>query len=180
MNRTGKPRRTKSSTIAGVASVEPESTTTISAQSRRLSRQLPMQGASLKQITAALRPSAPGAGGSEGRTGDRLAGSVKAIQPLLWRRAASFLGVRSPTRNRAKDSADIWAICPSLARSVGGSPASEGLKRSWLARPGARHHIAAMIEPSPSPSPVWTLDSDSLDQGPGAPSTPSDAALLDD
>src|ERR1700691_3648361 len=37
-----------------------------------------------------------------------------------------------------------------------------------------------MIEPSPSPSPVWTLDSDSLDQGPGAPSSPSDAALLDD
>ncbi len=41
-----------------------------------------------------------------------------------------------------------------------------------LARLGSRHHIAAMIEPPPSPSPVWTLDSDSLDQGPGAPSAP--------
>ena len=37
-----------------------------------------------------------------------------------------------------------------------------------------------MIDPLPSPSPVWTLDSDSLDQGPGVPSSPSDAALLDD
>src|ERR1700678_299722 len=37
-----------------------------------------------------------------------------------------------------------------------------------------------MIEPSPSPSPVWTLDSDSLDQGAGIPSSSSDAALLDD
>ena len=37
-----------------------------------------------------------------------------------------------------------------------------------------------MIDPFPSPSPVWTLDSDSLDQGPGIPSSPSDAALLDD
>jgi S1-C subfamily serine protease len=49
-----------------------------------------------------------------------------------------------------------------------------------LATPFGRHHIAAMIDPLPSPSPVWTLDSDSLDQGSGAPSTPSDAALLDD
>ena len=37
-----------------------------------------------------------------------------------------------------------------------------------------------MIDPFPSPSPVWTLNSDSLGQGPGAASTPSDAALLDD
>jgi S1-C subfamily serine protease len=37
-----------------------------------------------------------------------------------------------------------------------------------------------MIDPLPSPSPIWTLDSDSLDQGPGAPSAPNDAALLDD
>ena len=37
-----------------------------------------------------------------------------------------------------------------------------------------------MIEPPPSPSPVWILDSDSLDQGPGAPPAPGDAALLDD
>ena len=37
-----------------------------------------------------------------------------------------------------------------------------------------------MIEPSPSPSPVWTLDSDSLDQGAGIPSSSSDVALLDD
>ena len=37
-----------------------------------------------------------------------------------------------------------------------------------------------MIDPFPSPSFVWTLDSDSLGQGPGAASTPSDAALLDD
>src|SRR5271163_2595123 len=96
MNRTGKLRRTKSSTIAGVASVEPESTTTISAQSRRLSRQLPMQAASLRQITAALRPSTPGAGGSEGRTGVRVAGSVKAIQPSVLAsrgpRIARYLG----------------------------------------------------------------------------------------
>ena len=37
-----------------------------------------------------------------------------------------------------------------------------------------------MIDPLPSPSPVWTLDSDSFDQGPGGPSSPSDTALLDD
>ena len=37
-----------------------------------------------------------------------------------------------------------------------------------------------MIDPFPSPPPVWTLDSDSLDQGPGISSCPSDAALLDD
>ena len=35
-----------------------------------------------------------------------------------------------------------------------------------------------MIEPSPSPA--WMLDTDSPDQGPGAPSAPNDAALLDD
>ena len=37
-----------------------------------------------------------------------------------------------------------------------------------------------MTDLLPSPLPVWTLDSDSLDQGPGAPSPPIDAALLDD
>ena len=49
-----------------------------------------------------------------------------------------------------------------------------------LATPFGRHHIAAMVDPFPSPSPAWTLDSDSLDQGPGIPSSPGDAALLDD
>ena len=65
---------------------------------------------------------------------------------------------------------------------VNGSLAGcEGVRiRSQLARPGSRHHIAAMSDPFPSPSPVWTLDSDSFDQGPGAPSSPTDAALLDD
>src|ERR1700722_13772685 len=83
MKRMGKPRRTKLSTIAGVVSVEPESTTTISAQSPRLSRHLSMQAASLRQITAALKPSAALAGGSEGRTGDRVAGSLRAISPSV-------------------------------------------------------------------------------------------------
>jgi S1-C subfamily serine protease len=49
-----------------------------------------------------------------------------------------------------------------------------------LARPSPRHHIAAMIEPPPSLSPTWILDSDSAPQGPGAPPTPGDSALLDD
>jgi S1-C subfamily serine protease len=40
--------------------------------------------------------------------------------------------------------------------------------------------MAAMIEPSSSLVPVLTFDSDSLGQGPGAPSGPGDAALLDD
>jgi S1-C subfamily serine protease len=37
-----------------------------------------------------------------------------------------------------------------------------------------------MIEPSPIPTAVLALDSDSLAQGSGAPSAPNDAALLDD
>ena len=37
-----------------------------------------------------------------------------------------------------------------------------------------------MIDPSPSPIPVLALDSENLGQGPGAPSAPDDAALLDD
>src|ERR1700735_4979204 len=49
-----------------------------------------------------------------------------------------------------------------------------------LARSGPRHHIAAMIEPSPFPTPALALDSDSSGQGPGAPPAPNDVALLDD
>ena len=101
MNRTGKPRRTKSSTIAGVASVEPESTTTISAQSRRLSRHLPMQAASLKQITAALSSSARAEDGSERRAGDSVAGSVRAIDLLLSRRGRAHRSA-SCLKGRAK------------------------------------------------------------------------------
>jgi S1-C subfamily serine protease len=47
-----------------------------------------------------------------------------------------------------------------------------------LARSVARHHIAAMINPFPSPA--LALDSENLGQGPGAPSAPDDGALLDD
>jgi S1-C subfamily serine protease len=49
-----------------------------------------------------------------------------------------------------------------------------------LARSGPRHHIAAMSDPIPFPTPALALDSDNLGQGSGAPSAPNDAALLDD
>ena len=58
MSRMGKPRRANSSTIASVPSVEPESTTMISAKPLRLCRHLPMQAASLRQMMAALAASA--------------------------------------------------------------------------------------------------------------------------
>jgi len=51
-------------------------------------------------------------------------------------------------------------------------------RRAQLARPGRSHHIAGMDNPSPTPA--FTLDSDSPGQGPGAPSVPNDGALLDD
>ena len=53
MRRIAKPRREKSSTIASVRSVEPESTTTISANPSRLDRHLPMQASSFLQMTVA-------------------------------------------------------------------------------------------------------------------------------
>ncbi len=176
----GKPRRTKSSTIAGVASVEPESTTTISAQSPRLSRHLPMQAASLRQITAALKPSAALAGGSEGRTGDRSRGIVESHLAFCsggpGPKSGGIEGVRLRKRQE-------FAISGRFAQ--GWQAQREDCpppypKPTMLARLGPRHHIAAMIEPSPSPIPVLALDSDSLGQGPGAPSAPNDAALLDD
>src|SRR5277367_5669122 len=83
MTRIGKPRRANESTMASVSSDEPESTTTISANPARLSRHLPIQAASLRQITAALRPSAPPEGGSECSGGDKVAGSVNAIEPSV-------------------------------------------------------------------------------------------------
>ncbi len=49
-----------------------------------------------------------------------------------------------------------------------------------LARSRARHHIAAMADPSPFPTPTLALDTDSPAQGPGAPPTPDDPSLLDD
>ena len=68
----------------------------------------------------------------------------------------------------------------SEAGKFGKNPTHDGPPDAILATPFRRHHIAAMIDPLPSASPVWTLDSDNLDQGPGAPSIPSDAALLDE
>src|SRR5580698_7202923 len=180
MNRMGKPRRIKSSTIACVASVEPESTTTISAQSRRLSRHLPMQVASLRQITAALKARASPDGGSEAWMGDRVAGSVRAIS------ASASRGSRADTELQRSDRGEpearpisgpiVWGW---QARHPGPPPFSSPPPRP-LAPSGPRHHIAAMVEPPPSPSPAWILDSDSLEQGPGAPSSPNDGALLDD
>ena len=69
MSRMGKPRRANSSTIASVPSVEPESTTMISAKPLRLCRHLPMQAPSLRQMMAALAASARRGriGGMDGR-----------------------------------------------------------------------------------------------------------------
>src|SRR4029077_18613647 len=174
MKRTGKPRRTKSSTIAGVASVEPESTTTISAQSPRLSRHLPMQSASLRQITAALRASAtPGAGGSERCSGDSVAGSVSAISLSASR------GSRTETELQRSDSEASWGLRRYLVQLFEAGK-FHGPLDPILARLGPRHHIAAMIDTSPPPILVLALDSDSPAQGLGAPSAPNDAALFDD
>src|SRR3984957_5302712 len=186
MNRTGKPRRAKSSTIAGVASVDPESTTTISAQSPRLSRHFPMQAASLKQITAALTPSARLVDSPEGRAGDRAAGSFRAISPSAFfggaGRAPStcliLRAVRSAASRRMVQKATPlervstvlrgrFAAPQDEVRGAAGvhAPISGPIVRGWqvhrtyapdpmLAGPPSRHHIAAMIEPSPSPIPV--------------------------
>ena len=53
MRRIGKPLRENPSTIASVRSVEPESTTTISASPSRLARHLPMQASSFLQMIVA-------------------------------------------------------------------------------------------------------------------------------
>jgi hypothetical protein len=48
----------------------------------------------LRQITAALRLSALLASGSEGRAGDKVAGSVRAISPSILATPAEIRGVR--------------------------------------------------------------------------------------
>ena len=98
-----------------------------------------MQAASLRQMTAALKSARPLAGGSEGRTGDRVAGSVKAISP-------SVLAARLR----------IGPISGPFAESWQGRRATRfvlGRARPICLRAHARrHHIAAMIEPSPFPT----------------------------
>src|ERR1700744_4948307 len=135
MNRIGKPRRTKSSTIAGVASVEPESTTTMSAQSRSLFTHLPMQAASLRQITAALKARAPpGARGSEGCAGDRVAGSVRAISPCV--RAAD---VHLPSEGPRESGGYLGQL----------SEAGKFRGRPVLAAAPPRDHPCDAVRPSP-------------------------------
>ena len=75
MSRIGKPRLEKSSTIASVPSVEPESTTMISASPSRLDRHLPMHASSFLQMTVAEI----GRSAGEGEAGFGFARSVMTL-----------------------------------------------------------------------------------------------------
>src|SRR5436305_12043800 len=61
MRRRGKPRAATDLTISSVLSVEPESTTMISASPSRLAKHLPMQASSFLQMTVAEMGKARGA-----------------------------------------------------------------------------------------------------------------------
>ena len=113
--------------------------------------------------------SAPPAGGSEGRTGDRVAGSVRAISPsvLAARRGREISGRYLGHLPKA---GKVGAANPLAAR-----PEPPMLARLTPPSPYRRNDRTLPISHS-----TLALDSDSLGQGPGAPSALSDAALLDD
>ena len=140
-----------------------------------------MQAASLRQITAALKASALLAdGGAERSSGDNVAGSVRAISPSVSRGLAPEPGFQRSDSWASRGFGRYLVHLLKAGKFSGGRPARPRFRAPLLARLTRRHHIAAMIEPSPIPTPTLTLDSENLGQGPGAASAPNDGALLDD